>query len=337
MSRLLIAVILLVTACSPQRQIYHSQAPEERAKFVADIFYQPDDAPLPYRVWEPKGKRAKKNPKAVIIALHGFNDYSRAFETAGPYFSEHGFVMYAYDQRGFGAAPYTGIWAGEDNLIHDLANFVRKARERHPDAPLYILGESMGGAVAIIATSTPDFPKVDGVVLVAPAVWGEDTMNPIYRMTLWMAAHTMPSYKLTGSDLKILASNNIPMLQRMSRDPMIIKSTRVDAIYGIVKLMDRAFLDVPKVNVPVLMVYGSDDQVIPQGPIERALERFNQPVQYVYYPGSYHMMLRDIQGEVVMADIASWIEHPGAPMPSGNTSAIVRAPAEDMVAKNAKN
>ncbi len=317
MRHLFVIALLLVSACSPQRQTYHDKPSPDRAKFVADLFYQPDDAPLPYRQWEPAKGPYKKHPKAVIVALHGFNDYSRAFIGTGTYMAEHGIVMYAYDQRGFGSSPYTGIWAGEDNLVHDLSNFVRRVKDRHPGVPIYVLGESMGGAVAIIAASSPDFPRVNGIILEAPAIWGEETMNPLYRSTLWLAAHTLPTYQLTGSDLKIMASNNIPMLRRMARDPLVIKSTRVDTIYGIVKLMDNAYRNVPNVKQPVLLVYGSDDQVIPFDPIRRALARFTAPVRFAYYPGSYHMMLRDIQGEVIQADIASWIEHPKAPMPSG--------------------
>jgi acylglycerol lipase len=323
MRHLLFAVILIaVAACTPVRQLYDAAA-DKSPRFDTGVFYQSDEAALPYRVWKPKSKLYQKNPKAVIVALHGFNDYSSAFESAGPYFSKQGFVMYAYDQRGFGSAPQAGIWPGQDNLVHDLANFVRLVKVTHPDSPVYILGESMGGAVAIVALSSPEFPKIDGGILVAPAIWGEDTMNIMYRATLWMAAHMMPSYRMTGSDLKILASNNIPMLQRMARDPLVIKSTRVDAIYGIVKLMDSAYHHVPNVNVPLLLLYGSEDQVIPHEPIKRALGRFKHPVRYVYYPGSYHMLLRDIQGEAIQADIASWIQHPDAPMPSGHSDVEV--------------
>jgi alpha-beta hydrolase superfamily lysophospholipase len=303
--------LALLVACAPTRQTYRAVSAEE-SRFNGDLFFLADETALPYRVWKPSA-----NPKAVVIALHGFNDYSRAFESTGKHLSKRGIAVYAYDQRGFGAAPHTGIWAGEENLVNDLAYFVKAVSKRHPSAPVYILGESMGGAVAITALADPAFPKVKGVILVAPAVWGEDTMSPVYRATLWLAAHTIPSYEMTGSDLKILASNNIPMLRRMSRDPLIIKKTRVDAIYGIVNLMDSAYRDVPQVQVPVMLLYGAEDQVIPKDPIEQALGRFSAPVRYVHYPESYHMMLRDIQGDTVLADISSWIANPKAKLPSG--------------------
>ena len=69
---------------------------------------------LPLRRWLPEGK-----PRAVVLALHGFNDYSNAFADAGPVFAAHGIALYAYDQRGFGAAPAPGRWPGSRRLVDD--------------------------------------------------------------------------------------------------------------------------------------------------------------------------------------------------------------------------
>ena len=58
-----------------------------------------DGLHLPLREWD------AKNPKAVIVALHGMSDYSEAFEMPAPWWAEHGITTIAYDQRGFGRAP----------------------------------------------------------------------------------------------------------------------------------------------------------------------------------------------------------------------------------------
>lgn len=299
-------LFLLLAACAPQAQEYKSGIEHAHIALRADTLLASDGTVLPLRSWLPKGK-----PKAVLIALHGFNDYSRAFESTGTFFSKRGVAVYAYDQRGFGEAPHTGLWADERNMVDDLASCVRQAQARWPDAPVYILGESMGGAVTIAALAEPDFPKVRGAILVAPAVWGADTMSPLYRTTLWMAAHTFPTIELTGSDLKILASNNFPMLRRLANDPLVIKRTRIDAIYGIVNLMDSAYAKVPEVKTPVLLLYGGKDQVIPKPPIEQARDRFTAPLDYHFYPDSFHMMTRDIQGQQVMEDIWKWMRGKG--------------------------
>ena len=129
-------------------------------------------------------------------------------------------------------------------------------------------------------------------------------MSDFYRDTLWLAANTMPSYQLTGSDLHILASNNIPMLVRMVNDPLVIKRTRIDTIYGMVHLMDTAYTRVPDVHAPVLLLYGSKDEVIPRAAIEHALKRFYRAgVCMPIIPTDFNMLLRDIQGQRVMEDM----------------------------------
>ena len=307
----ILGLLALLSACAPQEQDYNP-SPQGQAQLDATLYHASDDAVLPYRSWLPA-----KKPKAIIIALHGFNDYSRAFDDLGEFSKSRGVAVYAYDQRGFGGTANIGIWASEENLVGDLKQFVQQVKSTHPRVPVYILGESMGGAVAITALADPDFPKVQGLILSAPAVWGAETMNPIYRSTLWLAAHTIPFREFTGSDLKILASNNIPMLRRLVHDPLVIKKTRVDAVYGVVHLMDSAYTKIPEIHTPTLLLYGAQDQVIPRDPIKSAITRFTEPVEYAYYPDGYHMLLRDLEREEVMADVLSWMRHPRAPLPSG--------------------
>ncbi len=329
MKRSLIVLILtLCAACAtPQRQAYVA-APDslpvtpvlkpvpvtlsDGATLEDDSFIAADGVRLPLRSWLPEGE-----PTAVIVALHGFNDYSRAFRLPGNYMRRHGVAVYAYDQRGFGHAPHFGVWAGTDNLTRDASDMVRAIMQRYPHVPVYLLGESMGGAVAVAAASQPDFPPIDGVILSAPALWGGDTMNPFYRALLWSFAHTFPGKKLTGEDLHVLASDNIAMLRALGGDPYFIKATRVDAIYGLVHLMDVAYANIGKVRAPILLLYGSHDQVIPPQPIINSLRHAPDGTKAAYYPLGYHMLLRDLHGDVPVRDILAWIDNPYAPLPSG--------------------
>ncbi|MDE3016931.1 MAG: lysophospholipase [Pseudomonadota bacterium] len=280
---------LLMACAAPQVQHYPPAAAEKAA--------------LPEKSWLPEGK-----PKAVIVALHGFNDYSKAFAGAGKFFRTHGIAVIAYDQRGFGSTPDVGIWPGRENLISDARRHVLQAKHRWPRVPVYLLGESMGGAVAIVALADPAFPKVQGVILAAPALWGDGTMNPLNRALLWLLAHSVPSGKLSGKELHILASDNIPMLRRLAADPLVIKATRVDAIYGLMQLMDDAYDNVPDVKTPVLLLYGAHDEIIPRAAINACRPRFTAPMAYRYYPHGYHMLLRDLEGKRVMTDILKWIQ-----------------------------
>jgi alpha-beta hydrolase superfamily lysophospholipase len=179
-------------------------------------------------------------PYAVIVGLHGMNDYSNSFAMPAPWWATQGISTYAYDQRGFGRSPQRGIWPGSDLMRRDLNDFVDLIRARHPGLPVYVLGESMGGAVAITAFASDMPPRADGLILIAPAVWGRNTMPLLYRVVLWTTAHTLRGASFSGAGLKVVPSDNIEMLRANGRDPLFIKSTRTDAIFGLVALMDEA-------------------------------------------------------------------------------------------------
>lgn len=301
---------------------------------------------LPLRMWLPQEMKTKMEtdgkagnrpgvipgamPKAVIAALHGFNDYSTAFETTGAFLARRGMATYAFDQRGFGAAPHAGLWAGVDAMANDARDFADVLRERYPGVPLFLLGESMGAAVIMTAMTT-DAPSlslvVDGIILLAPAVWARETMNQVQVGLLWLAAHTLPAVTLTGRGLHIRASDNNAMLRALSADPLVIKETRVDVLYGLGNLMDAALAAASRLRAPALILYGRRDEVIPVKPVAAMLDRLPGPdggsdgdvgeVTLGVYDRGFHMLTRDFQGWRVLEDMAAWIEDRAAPLPSG--------------------
>ena len=292
---------------------------------AADHLQMADGAILPLRSWAPAGK-----PRAVILALHGFNDYSKAFEAPGAYFARHGILTYAYDQRSFGDAPNTGIWPGTEALTADLRNAARLVRQRHPDLPLILLGESMGGAVIMTAMAERPLPEASGVVLVAPAIWSREVMPPWQRTALNIAAHSIPAMQFTGGDFGKVPSDNIAMLRRLSRDPKVIKWTRVDAIYGLSNLMDAAYDAAPALHGNVLILFGDKEDILPEAAMrqfEMRLPKAECGIRLVSYRSGFHMLLRDLKAETVMRDIAAWAGDERAQLPSGGEKALPYAVA----------
>jgi alpha-beta hydrolase superfamily lysophospholipase len=310
----LIALQAVVSACTPV--VNHPGKQTMTPKIDKEYFVAADGAQLPLRSWLPRDKPVT----AVIVGVHGFNDYSNFFATPGEYLSRSGIACYAYDQRGFGAAPGRGLWAGSAAYTNDLAGFVTELRARHSGIPLYVLGESMGGAVTIAAMTGTTPPVVDGVILVAPAVWGRATMPWYQRWLLAVTAHTVPWLELTGKGLHITPSDNIEMLRALGRDPLVIKSTRVDTMYGLTNLMDEALLRAEQLQVPTLVQYGAHDEVIPKNPIFLMLEKMPVTTRKAFYDEGYHMLLRDLQGEKPLADIAAWVAHRATPLPWGRSA-----------------
>jgi alpha-beta hydrolase superfamily lysophospholipase len=310
--------LLCLAACVPQLQPSGDDAVSP--SLTPDRLTMEDGASLPLRHWLP----ADGPPTAVILALHGFNDYSNAFAAPAEYWAQHGIATYAYDQRGFGQAPYRGLWAGDRRMVEDVRQALALVAARHPGVPVYLLGESMGGALALaVATGTPR-PAIAGLILSAPAIWGRDNQGPFYSTVLWFAAHSVPWMTFTGEGLEIQPSDNIAMLRALGRDPLVIKATRVDAIYGLVGLMDRGWDAAATLPGPALVLYGAHEEVIPPEVAMRMLRRLPSdflagtgPNRAALYPRGYHMLLRDIHAAEVQQDVVAWIERHDAPLPSG--------------------
>ena len=317
-------------------------APEPRPvpRFTAASFITADGQILPLRKWLPNGP-----VRAVILALHGFNDYSNAFEGPGEAWAKEGIATYAYDQRGFGAAPEHGFWPGRAALAADAATAAQILRRLYPHVPLYLLGESMGGAVAVVAATgesgTP-VPEADGIILAAPAVWGRATMDLFPKLALWIGVRVAPGLTLTGRGLGKKPSDNIAMLRGLARDPLVIKETRVDTIYGLVDLMDAALDSAPRLDVPLLVMYGAKDEIVPKAPVRRFVGSLppecRRQARLAWYDDGYHMLLRDLEGPAVIADVASWVRASAAPLPSGADRGAAQAflPTASQVSLNTR-
>jgi alpha-beta hydrolase superfamily lysophospholipase len=324
--RTVLAILLLACAAGPmaaEEPAAHFSAAATRPapsspqpRFTDSALIAADGASLPLRKWLPRG-----GVKAVILALHGFNDYSNGFAIPAALWAGHGIATYAYDQRGFGGAPLRQGWAGSATLAADAVTATRLLRAIYPGRPIYLLGESMGGAIAILAaTGTDGVPpaEADGVVLSAPAVWGRATMEIWPRIALFAAVRFFPEMTLTGRGLGIKPSDNLPMLRALAKDPMVIKGARVATIYGLVDLMDTALAAAPRLDVPLLLLYGAHDEVVPRDALAQFVSGLPQSPKrrLAYYRDGYHLLLRDLAGATVAGDIANWVFDRRAPLPS---------------------
>ena len=311
-----LVLLLSMCACSnPQFQTrpdttLHNSRLTPRSVIMSDGYV------LPMKTWP-----STDNPAFVVLAIHGFNDYSNAFDAAADKFADNLITTYAIDQRGFGATMQHGIWAGNSTLQSDLIATVNLLCKKHSGLPLFLLGESMGGAVILSAAGQLEQTCIQGVILSSPAVWGWQTMPWWQTVPLRLLAHTMPEQKVTGEGLEIHPSDNVDMLRALGRDPLIIKATRIDALYGLTDLMEAALINSEALKMPALILYGEHDEIIPPKPFCQMLnnlpDRAASHWRLMLYPTGYHMLSRDLQGETVIQDMLTWIHNQQSWLPSG--------------------
>jgi len=318
MTRLAFVLLLFaLSACAPMLQQQASLPPAsfQGPRLEADAAVSFDGVRLGLQSWQ-----AKQEPWAVIVAAHGMNDYANAFHLAAPAWAEQGVTTYAYDQRGFGRSPFRGIWAGDELMAEDLRTVTALARAKHPDAIIAVVGESMGGSVAAVAFASDRPPPADRLVLMSPGVWGFKAQPLPNKTLLWLAANFTAAKVYTPPRWvtdRIYPTDNREELIAMGRDRLMIWGARSDTLYGLVRLMDRAAKRVGDDHLPTFYLYGANDQIIPRNAAFKAVKGLKPTDRTAYYAAGHHLLTRDKQRAVVIADMLSFIRDPSAPLPSG--------------------
>ncbi|WP_416548222.1 alpha/beta fold hydrolase [Limnohabitans sp. DCL3] len=275
-------------------------------------FALPGGDSLAARVWSTPA------PRQIVLGVHGFNDYSKAFEPMAQHLAgELGATLYAYDQRGFGANAEPGIWPGADVLLADLRHIAMQLRQQHPGLPLTVIGESMGGALVWVAASESPGLAADQLVLKAPAVWGAQSMPWYQRFGLQFMNALVPDMTFTGrgaQSLGITPTNDIEVSRELGRDPLFIKATRVSSLAGVTALMGRAQSLNSRPQQRSLVLYGLQDRIIPPTAVCDWLTQLSASgapgtaLDFVVYPEGWHLLTRQLQTREVLQDLHQWLQ-----------------------------
>lgn len=235
LSRVLLAgLTLAVVGASMVKPKRRSALRSGRVHLDGDRLTVGDGVVLPAMRWP-----AKTGPHAVVLALHAYGDYRRSFRLAGPWFAAKGMELIAYDQRGFGETGSRGIWPGADDLIQDFGDAVAAIGAAFPDLPIYVLGESMGAAVALTALASGEVVGVDKLMVAAPGLRGDMPLGQLHDSVLRLAALALPWLAVE------LRRGGRPWLDpseaaRLADDPLILRKLSVGTYEGLVDLATMA-------------------------------------------------------------------------------------------------
>jgi len=250
---------------------------------------------------------ARGRTRAVILALHGFGDSGElTFDGAAADWSARGIAVYAIDQRGFGANPSRRQWPGAERLEADAIAVAEALRARHPDVPLVVVGHSMGGGVAL-AAAAQGLPA-DGLVLAGPAIAGGASLNPVYRAGGWTMAMVAPDRRWTGEGVvEISPTDNREALRRAAADPRHFADPSSRELYGLVRVMDRAAIAAPYVEIPTLTLMGAHDEILAPAAVRRVHETIAGGRGFILYPDGWHWLFLDRNAARVWKDVGDFV------------------------------
>ncbi|MGM0564997.1 MAG: alpha/beta fold hydrolase [Pseudomonadota bacterium] len=259
--------------------------------------------PLEATSWWPQEPR---QTRAHIIGLHSFADYHRAFEHWGQHLSHQGYAVHSYDQLGFGKRGEKGRWYGSEVMVQDALTLARQLKAER-DAPVYLMGESMGGSIAILAAQRePEL--IDGLILAAPAVREGLLIRYPYNAALNMVAAIAPgatvSLQHNGHSNALRAAS----VERLAQSPHSLKEVRMDTYRGLIRLADLASDSAPELEQPVLLFYGGQDESVPEVAINKLQQHWTDHLTYHYRDDWPHLVFQARDWKEIADTTSLWLE-----------------------------
>lgn len=210
-----------------------------------------------------KWVNTQKPIKFALLCIHGLGLNKESFESFGNQLVKHGGAIYAIDVRGFGQWREIAGHSDIDfaNTLADIQRTLQSIRQRHARVPVFLLGESMGGAIALrAAASCPDL--VDGLISSVP---GGDRYNQT-ATKLKVATHLLSGGEKkhdVGRHVIIQATDDQEMQEHWANDERNRMDFSANELVRFQKFMDENHEVIKGItSTPVLFVQGCNDRLV---------------------------------------------------------------------------
>lgn len=237
----------------------------------------------------------RSQPIAVLFCIHGLGLQSNSYEFFGKDISKRGIATYAIDVRGFGtwmkASGKTKV--NFDECLADIKQSLESIRAAHPGLPVYVLGESMGGAIALRAASLfPDL--VDGLISSVPA--GERFHQEKTSAKVFLNLLAGANVADVGSDIVNQATKNFKLKAQWTGDPLARLNLSPQELIQFQDFMNFNHDAARKVSdMPVLFVQGNGDTLVkPEGTWELFNSVASKDKSFFAVPGE-HLIFEEAQ------------------------------------------
>jgi alpha-beta hydrolase superfamily lysophospholipase len=273
-----------------------------------------------------KGKKTKKSkrgtppclawidpdvePKAVLLCVHGLGLYNGTYEPFGKRMAKLGIATYAIDMRGFGSWMEAKGRQRVDfeAALADVGAVLKVIRRAHPGLPVFLLGESMGGAIALQATALyPDL--IDGVISSVPAGDRFQQKRTALKVALRLLANPNKPFDV-GTHVIEQATEKPEVREAWSKDPLARINISPRELLQFQAFMNNNHAAARKIKAtPVLIVQGCRDRLVrPEGTVELYNELATADRQLVLVPSAEHLIFEEEQFNDEIVDLTvGWI------------------------------
>ncbi|HOX28727.1 MAG TPA: alpha/beta fold hydrolase [bacterium] len=259
--------------------------------------------------WLPAGKA----PTTVVVCLHGMGAHGSYFSPLADVLTPMGMAVYAVDHRGHGLSDgVKGDMPDGRKLVSDAVEFLKYAQSLHPGLPLFVAGESMGGAITI-QVAMAESERLNGCIMLAPALQGAKklTFGEIVRIPYWALLLLFNPgknvVKTIGNESLVYQSRDYIDFEHTDQDHLQWVSLRY--LLNLKKLMDRSRKWGPsEIKCPTLILQGGSDKVCAADAVKKFFSDMQVKDKTLrFYEKGYHCLLADPDAPDSRETIAEWI------------------------------
>jgi alpha-beta hydrolase superfamily lysophospholipase len=243
----------------------------------------------------------------VLLLCHGAGEHSGRYGNVVDTLTPDGWAVYGLDHRGHGRSSGERVHVERfSDWVDDFDRFRREVVSRHPGVPVFVLGHSLGGEIAL-AYALEHQEALRGLVLSAPFLVAA-SVPPVARPVAKLAARFVPRSRFKLVDL-----------DKISKDPAVVKSYRSDplvyqgsatlAMATIVASQFNVLIERSRyLRIPVLIQHGTDDAIADPEGSKRLDEASGSPDHTLFlYRGLWHEIYNEPERQRPLDDLREWL------------------------------
>ncbi len=249
-------------------------------------------------------------PVGQVVIVHGYGEHGDRYTRLAERLSSEGFSVWANDHRGHGRSEGPrGVVTQLGDAARDVDRVVEMARTAQPDLPVFMFAHSMGGTIGLLyALDHQD--KLAGLVLSSAAVSQGLEVPRLQRQIIKAVARVAPRLPVNRLQFEGI-SRDSEELRIYMEDPLVHKGAQ--PAKTVVEIL-RAMTDVPsgvgQLHIPLLVIAGTDDPIVPAAGSRDIAERAgSSDKQIIIYDGFVHELINEPPDdrERVTRDLIDWL------------------------------
>ncbi|MCB0508538.1 MAG: lysophospholipase [Bacteroidetes bacterium] len=246
-------------------------------------------------------------PKAVICLVHGFGEHSSRYDHVAQFFTDNGYAMIAFDQRGHGRTEgKRGHFVSYDEVLNDVDNLLNQAEINFPNLPKILYGHSMGGNVVANYALKRQPKNIKGVILSSP-FFNTAFQPPAIKLAAGrLMRNIFPSFSLpSGLDANDI-SRDKDVVKKYQNDPMVFDLISSKAGIELIEFGQEAVKNANQLKLPTLLFHGTADKLTSYDSSKQFAQNAGKLVTFITYDGLYHECHNEPEKAEVLKNMLNW-------------------------------